>query len=133
MTGRIRHLLIGLAAAAITAAAVAVGVGGWMEDDHFLGSHTMQGGEYTVTAVVGHSGIDTLTDGNWTIRGGSLQPMTPGCSGDIDGNGEVDITDLLALLADFGTPAGDIDGDGIGDINDLLILLSQFGSACDGA
>jgi hypothetical protein len=53
--------------------------------------------------------------------------------GDIDGDGNVDITDLLALLAAWGDcpqqgecPA-DLNGDGVVGIGDLLILLANWG------
>ena len=48
---------------------------------------------------------------------------------DINGDGNVDVSDLLLLLAAFGTAAdGDCNGDGVTDVSDLLVLLSQFGS-----
>jgi hypothetical protein len=56
-----------------------------------------------------------------------------GCPADITGDGNVDVHDLLALLAVWGTTnsAGDIDGDGIVAVNDLLSLLAAFGP-CSG-
>ena len=50
--------------------------------------------------------------------------------GDINGDGYVDIHDLLELIAGWG-PCGDpcvadLDGDGTVDINDLLILIGQW-------
>jgi DNA-binding beta-propeller fold protein YncE len=54
----------------------------------------------------------------------------PDCPEDLDGSGVVDVTDLLALLADWGgsgVPA-DINGDGIVDIDDLLLLLAAWGA-----
>jgi predicted outer membrane repeat protein len=50
------------------------------------------------------------------------------CPGDLDGNGMVDVTDLLALLGNFGgTGDGDINDDGVIDVSDLLILLGAWG------
>ena len=54
------------------------------------------------------------------------------CGADLDGNGSVDIDDLLSLLSAFGQTcpngcAADLTGDGEVDINDLLTLLSAFG------
>jgi hypothetical protein len=50
------------------------------------------------------------------------------CVGDLDGNGFVDVTDLLALLGNWdGTGDGDLNGDGIVDVGDLLILLAAWG------
>ncbi|MHC4416671.1 MAG: hypothetical protein ACYS0G_15475 [Planctomycetota bacterium] len=52
------------------------------------------------------------------------------CPWDLDGNGSVGITDLLALLAAWGTDPGgppDFDGDGFVGISDLLMLLANWG------
>lgn len=52
-----------------------------------------------------------------------------GMAGDLNGDGEVNVSDLLALLAAFGSSAdGDCNSDGVTDVSDLLILLSNFGS-----
>ena len=50
-------------------------------------------------------------------------------AGDLNGDGEVNVSDLLALLAACGSSAdGDCNSDGVTDVSDLLILLSNFGS-----
>jgi hypothetical protein len=49
------------------------------------------------------------------------------CPEDTDGDGQVDVNDLLQLLSAFGaTSPGteDVTGDGAVDVNDLLQLLS---------
>ena len=43
------------------------------------------------------------------------------CAGDIDGNGTVDVEDILAAIAGFGT---------IYDINDILEVIAAFGTDC---
>jgi hypothetical protein len=56
--------------------------------------------------------------------------------GDTNGDCTVNITDLGAVLANFGTAVGatladgDVDGDGDVDITDLGILLANFGQTC---
>ena len=51
------------------------------------------------------------------------------CS-DLDGNGEVNVTDLLQLLAAFGTSTdGDTNSDGETNVTDLLALLAAFGQS----
>jgi hypothetical protein len=57
----------------------------------------------------------------------------PGIPGDLDGDGDVDVFDLLALLGVWGPcpdasdcPA-DLDGSGAVDVFDLLILLGNWG------
>jgi hypothetical protein len=70
-------------------------------------------------------GIDTDGDGI---------PDGCDCTGDADGDGDTDITDLGILLANFGsavTPGtnGDLDFSGAVDITDLGVLLADFGCA----
>lgn len=56
--------------------------------------------------------------------------------GDLDGDHDVDLTDLATLLTHFGMPSGatladgDIDHDGDVDLTDLATLLTSFGSSC---
>ena len=62
-----------------------------------------------------------------------IEQLRPGGAipGDLDGDGDVDLTDLATLLGDFGCTnncAADIDGDGDTDLTDLSLLLSNFGS-----
>lgn len=60
----------------------------------------------------------------------------PSCSGDVDGNGLVDLADLSALLSHFGTVCGattadgDVDADADVDLGDLALLLANFGTLC---
>ena len=54
----------------------------------------------------------------------------PDCIGDLDGSGDVGITDLLELLAAWGPNPGhpaDLNGNGVVDINDFLELLAGWG------
>lgn len=58
------------------------------------------------------------------------------CTGDVDLDGDVDLSDLAILLANFGRTGGampsegDVDGDCDVDLTDLALLLSRFGSPC---
>ncbi|MFN0137738.1 MAG: hypothetical protein ACKVS9_16660 [Phycisphaerae bacterium] len=76
---------------------------------------------------------------------GTLDPMEvvslnaiplPSCPGDVDGDQDVDLTDLSTLLSNFGLGGGaqrddgDLDGDGDVDLTDLSTLLSRFGTSC---
>lgn len=48
---------------------------------------------------------------------------------DTNGDGSVDVNDLLGVLSNFGSSDADTDtnGDGTVDVNDLLGVLSNFG------
>ncbi len=81
-------------------------------------------------------------DLQWRIRrclvdmGAYEQNVLPDCPGDLTGNGFVDVSDLLALLNEWGPceepfePGGcpaDLTGDCAVDISDLLALLGNWG------
>jgi len=56
--------------------------------------------------------------------------VIPPCPADLDGDGNVGITDFLILLAMWGTDPGgppDLDGDGNVGITDFLLLLANWG------
>ena len=56
------------------------------------------------------------------------------CPGDLDGDVDVDLTDLAILLSDFDCTsgcAGDVDGDDDTDLTDLAILLANFDLTCN--
>ena len=52
---------------------------------------------------------------------------------DLDGDGQVSTSDLLALLAAFGSadPEADLDADGTVGMSDLLILFAAKGQTVD--
>ena len=55
------------------------------------------------------------------------------CVGDANGDGAVDVADLLLILAAFGgSECGrtDLDGDCDTDVRDVLTCLSDFGARC---
>jgi hypothetical protein len=56
------------------------------------------------------------------------------CPEDINGNGTVEVSDVLLLLSDFGCTSdctgADIDGDGAVSVTDVLLLLAAFGEDC---
>lgn len=58
------------------------------------------------------------------------------CPGDLDGDRDVDLSDLGTMLSDYGCNAGpgncpgDTDGDGDTDLSDLGSLLSAYGLPC---
>lgn len=61
-------------------------------------------------------------------------PLQAAIPGDLDGDGDVDLTDLAQLLAHYGMTEGatyedgDLDGDGDVDLTDLAGLLAHYGT-----
>jgi hypothetical protein len=70
---------------------------------------------------------------NGRYNGTILHFTNTTCTGDIDGDGTVAVSDLLALLAAFGSTdaASDLDGNGFVDVMDLLILIDNW-NGCNG-
>jgi hypothetical protein len=74
-----------------------------------------------------------IASGSSADRNGNGVPDECDLPGDVDGDGSVGITDLLALLSAWGPCPGDpapcpadIDGDGSVGITDLLALLANW-------
>mgnify|MGYP001498215497 FL=1 len=49
------------------------------------------------------------------------------CAGDLSGDGNIDISDLLAVIAGWGTPKADVTGDNMTNVEDLLFVIGVFG------
>jgi len=61
---------------------------------------------------------------------GSSENENSNCPGDADGNGTVDVNDILLVINDWGfcsSCPGDIDGNGSVDVNDMLVVLGAWG------
>lgn len=50
------------------------------------------------------------------------------CPADLDGNGQVEVDDLLQMIGSWGTSQADLNDDGTTDVDDLLLMLGAFGS-----
>ncbi|MBU0616107.1 MAG: S8 family serine peptidase, partial [Planctomycetes bacterium] len=65
-----------------------------------------------------------------------LAALESACPGDLDGDNDIDLSDLSQLLAHYGTTSGasyedgDLDHDGDVDLNDLAGLLAVYGTPC---
>src|SRR5207247_7392427 len=58
---------------------------------------------------------------------GSMQSL---CPADVNGNGVVDIDDLLQVIAQWGQTGGsaDVNHDGVVNIDDLLLVIGAWGT-----
>lgn len=64
------------------------------------------------------------------LPNGSYDPNPADCPGDFDGNDAVDSNDVLSMISVWGEydAAIDLNGDGLVGVSDLLILLASWGS-----
>lgn len=94
------------------------------------GMYNHQGSpQLTDTVVCGNSA--SQIEGPWTDLGDNTieSECVDDCTGDLDGNGDVGVDDLLTLLAAYSQNAnGDCDDDGDTDVDDILTLISAWGA-----
>ena len=97
------------------------------------GGGTSAGGGFELSGTIGqHDAGQTMTGGSFALIGGfwagaGSAPGIP-CPWDLDMSGSVGTSDLLDLLAQWGTPgSADFDGNGIVGTSDLLALLANWG------
>ena len=133
---RSRHQLAAILAAFVTAVAAALAPTGssldltWHTIDG--GGGTATGGVLVLTGTIGQPDAGTMDGGPFTLAGGFWTHGAggPPCPADLDGNGDVDFGDILAVLSVWGDCPGcpeDLDGSGVVDFADLLIVLSAWG------
>ena len=97
----------------------------------------------TAPGVCGCGLADVDPDGDGTVDcnagacGCVLPPCEDPCPSDINGDGVINVLDLIDLLLCFGLPADppcdagqDVNGDGSVNVLDLIDLLLVFGTAC---
>lgn len=86
----------------------------------------------TVGEVVTATGQSATVD----ITQGFHQPFlgVAACPGDFDGNGAINVSDLLLFSGEFGCSIScglpDLDDNGVVNVTDLLIFLPLFGTVC---
>jgi hypothetical protein len=93
------------------------------------------GGVYSLRGTIGQPAVGVLTGGSYSLTGG-FWAVPPGQPADVDGDGFVDVVDLLYFVDSFGwlegdpaySPACDFNDDGAVDVVDLLILVEFFGT-----
>ncbi len=87
--------------------------------------------DYVLTGNGKNAGAVAARHGVIYVLAGTV---TPACPGDADFDGQVNLSDLSLLLANFGCTgggcSGDVNGDGGTDLSDLGLLLAHFGTTC---
>jgi hypothetical protein len=57
-----------------------------------------------------------------------ITPLANACIADVNGDGGVNVTDLLAAVGNWGSSGeGDVDGSGIVDVSDILAIINAWG------
>ena len=62
-----------------------------------------------------------------------IEETNAGCFEDLDGDLVVSVSDILAVLSEFGCLSdcsNDVNGDGYVNVADVLLVLSAFGTVC---
>lgn len=93
------------------------------------GAYTAEVPAGTYTFVVTKAAHLSYTKNELVVSADATQDATI-LGGDVDDNGNINISDLNVVLADFGTStaSSDIDGNDTINIGDLNIVLSNFGA-----
>ncbi|MCH2134651.1 MAG: hypothetical protein MK116_12980 [Phycisphaerales bacterium] len=85
-----------------------------------------QGGGHDIPSFAGQRIWDFVSQ--YTLDG--LTDCIGDCPADLDGDGSINVNDVLALIKAWGDSGGDIDGNGTTDVNDMLLLLAEYGEEC---
>jgi plastocyanin len=119
----------------ITNCTVKNNIGGAIGGVGILADATATVAGTTVCGNVGYKGNTTQISGDYTDNGGNTiaEECPADCLADINGDGAVDITDLLGLIGAWGACDGcdeDLDGNGTVNVSDLLEVIAAWG-ACE--
>ena len=86
---------------------------------------------------LGHKvALRDIESGDSADANGNGIPDECDCWGDLDDDGDIDLSDLSQLLAHYGMASGatyydgDLDDDGDVDLTDLSTLLGAYGTSC---
>jgi hypothetical protein len=105
--------------------------GNWENASFLVSDYVTPTAEINVRFVVDDEGNNSIT--NAGIDNLQVEEFGCGgepCPGDMNGDGVVNVSDLLILLGAWGPCSGcdeDLNGDGVVNVSDLLILLGAWG------
>ena len=71
-----------------------------------------------------------IIDGTSLDENGNGKPDECDCTGDINGDGVVEVNDVMILIMEWGSTTStlcDLNQDGVVEVNDLIILISAWG------
>jgi len=138
MTGRMACKRASLASAVIMLwPLVALGAPDFAIDWYTIGGGVQAsfGGDFDLSGTIGQPDAGYMTGGDFELTGGfwGLPPRLPG---DVDGDGDVDVFDVIALVNAFGSTSGDpnwdprcdFDGNGRVDVFDAITIVNNFGT-----
>ncbi len=96
-----------------------------------IGMGDIDGDGIRQLVTIGGGSSDSLVGGNGQLVMREVDEPAP-CPGDTDGNGIVNIDDLLTVIGQFGKDCnggcnGDTNDDGVVNIDDVLQVISAFG------
>ena len=106
--------------------------GGWIQAGFDLDTSGLFGIEaFQIRVIVSDEGAGSVVEAGFdgVILSKADCVDEDSCAGDLNGDGEVGVDDVLAVIGAFGTtdPAGDADGNGLVDVNDVLLVVGAYG------
>jgi hypothetical protein len=99
----------------------------YFSTDVLVPAGTEDGDWNLIVQVSGEGDVDA-TNNHYAISLGVGPEVA--CEGDFNGDGAVDVNDILQVVAAFGACSGcdeDVDGNGVVDVDDLLIAIAAWG------
>ena len=90
---------------------------------------------FRILAIAAATAFFVITTTAVGVAGAQIRGVEP-CLGDLDGDFDVDLSDLSQLLSNYGQSSGmtyqdgDLDGDGDVDFSDLAGMLGVYGDVC---